>query len=69
MKFYHYQSMPMKARISTLQKRLIDLGYDKVTVTGKQDKQTTKALTDFQKINGITPNGIVCEKTFIALKI
>lgn len=61
--------LPMKARIVLLQNALISLGYKRVQVNGKRDKTTIKALMDVQKNNGITPNGVVCDKTFELLPI
>lgn len=62
--YVKFTSMSTKARIHEIQDRLIELGYDKVKVTCKRDKQTVKALTDFQAKNGITPNGTICENTY-----
>lgn len=58
-----FSMMSMKGKMSTLQTNLIGMGYD-VEVTCKRDKKTIKALTDFQKRNGLTPNGVICETTF-----
>lgn len=61
--YVKFTSMSIKARMHLIQDRLIELGYN-VEVTCKRDRQTVKALMDFQKINGITTNGIVCENTY-----
>lgn len=62
-----YNSLSVKARIHMLQEKLISLGYTSVIINCKRDKTTVKALMDFQSKNGITPNGMVCMKTFEAL--
>lgn len=67
--FNHFNSYSTKARILALQNRLIELGYDTVIVSGKRDKPTIKALQDFQKKNGITPNAVVDKYTFELLDI
>ena len=69
MTFNHYNSFPVKVRIQKLQQALIIDGYHHLDVTGKRDKPTIKALQDFQKKNGITPNAVVDEYTFSLLEI
>ena len=62
-----YTCMPMKAKMSNLQRTLRDqYGYD-LEITCKRDKKTIKALMDFQKKHGLTPNGHVCERTLYEL--
>lgn len=64
--YMSYNMMSMKAKMSVIQKTLLELGYD-IEITCIRDKKTVKALMDFQKKHGITPNGTVCEKTFYEL--
>lgn len=64
MTYNHYLSFPVKGRILWSQKRLSKLGYDKVPINGKRDRNTVKAMTDFQARHGITPNGVVDIRTF-----
>ena len=66
MSFVKFNILSVKARMSLVQERLISLGY-KCSVTGKRDKQTVKSIQDIQKKNDITPNGVICEKTYNAL--
>jgi len=53
-----FSVLSMNARLAWVQETLC------VPVNCKRDKLTVKAITDFQKSNGITPNGIICKKTF-----
>lgn len=64
-----YLRLPVKARLVLLQKALVDKGYTNVSITGKRDRNTVKALSDLQKKNDLTPNGVVCEKTYSLLEI
>lgn len=49
-----------------VQERLIELGYN-CSVTGRRDKATVKGIQKVQKANGITENGVICQRTFDAL--
>lgn len=62
-KFVKFQSLSMKAKMNKIQERLKSLGYD-VDINCKRDKKTIKAIMKFQTENDITPNGVICEKTF-----
>ena len=61
--YNHFRSYSMKARINWTQKVLIKLGYTDCN-NCKRDKQYIKALSKFQKDNGLGGNAEVCEKTF-----
>lgn len=61
--YNHFRCCSMKARINWTQKVLLSLGYDTST-NCKRDKQYIKALSKFQKDNGLGGNAEVCEKTF-----
>lgn len=64
-----YLSLPVKVRLQLVQRSLIDNGYQNVSITGKRDKNTIKALLDFQRNNDINPNAVVCEATYSLLDI
>ena len=64
-----YLRLPVKARLVLIQKSLVDKGYTNVSITGKRDRNTVKALSDLQKKNDLAPNGVVCEKTYALLEI
>lgn len=66
MKYRKFQFLSTKAKMSMIQERLIELGHD-CSVNGRRDKATVKGIQKIQKLNGITENGVVCEKTFDAL--
>ena len=51
----------MKAKMGWIQEKL------NLPVTHQSDRATIKALKNFQKENGITPNAVVCETTFECL--
>lgn len=51
------------------QKRLLELGYKGFNADGKRDRPTVRAVMDFQVKHGITPNGVICERTFSHLNI
>jgi hypothetical protein len=58
--------MPMKARIKWIQDKLIKFGYlDEFNYTPfKRDKKFIKALMEFQKSVGLTPNADITEDLF-----
>ena len=66
MKFTHFSGMPMKARISWIQEKLIKLGYLQEGESGpcKRDKAYIKALMKFQSYYGMTPNADITESLF-----
>ena len=41
--------------------------FDDIEPTGVYDKKTENAITEFQKLNGLTPNGIIDRNTWDAL--
>ncbi len=53
--------------VSQLQARLTALGYSPGEVNGYFDEQTHYAVVAFQKVNGLSPDGIVGPITFKAL--
>jgi len=53
--------------VKTMQQKLKNWGYYKGNVDGIFGSQTKAAVISFQKKNGLTPDGIVGEKTFKAL--
>lgn len=48
--------------IVRIQSRLIELGYD-IVADGRVGRRTTEAIEDFQRKNGLLPDGIVGMKT------
>jgi hypothetical protein len=64
MHFTRFQVLPTVAKFIYVQEKLVDMGYDNISVNGKRDKLTVKAIMDVQKRNGIIPNGVICERTF-----
>lgn len=66
MKYTHFSSMPMKARIKWIQDKLIKLGYlNEMDYTPfKRDKKFIKALMAFQESCAMTPNADITEDLF-----
>ena len=58
MDYYRFNSYPVKARMAWIQKVL------ELQITGQRDKATIKALSKFQRDNGLAGNAIVNEETF-----
>ncbi|MBD2540651.1 peptidoglycan-binding protein [Coleofasciculus sp. FACHB-SPT36] len=56
------------AEVATLQQRLQQLGYFKAGITGNFGPITTEAVIQFQKANGLEPDGIVGPRTEAALQ-
>ena len=56
----------MKERLFIAQRALNNLNYP-CDENGKRDRKTIEALKQLQKDNGITPNAVICQKTFDAL--
>lgn len=50
--------------VSTIQNRLISMGYLTGTADGKFGSNTKKAVIAFQKANGLTADGVVGENTY-----
>ena len=67
--YVKFSCMPMKGRIKWTSEKLINRGYllDDGTDHTKRTKQFVKALTKFQKDNGLGANGEVHEKEFTLL--
>lgn len=63
MTFNRFNTYSMKARLSWVQKVLNLQGYN-LSVNGKRDRETVKALTKFQKSHGLGGNAVVCEMTY-----
>lgn len=62
------QAPPMAGRdVSEIQYQLKKLGYYKGVVNGLYDKKTTEAVKDFQKAEGLVPDGIFGIKTLIKM--
>ena len=61
MNFIKFSTSSMKAKMGWIQEKL------NLPVTHQRDRATIKALKNFQKENGITPNAVVCETTFECL--
>jgi len=53
--------------VRALQERLTELGYDVGTVDGVFGRGTDRALREFQRDNGLTPDGILNDETSSAL--
>lgn len=66
MTYDKFNTLPLVAKMNLIQDILSDAGYV-VGRRGKRDRQTAKAITQFQKENGLTPNGVICRKTYQAL--
>jgi hypothetical protein len=66
MKYTHFSSLPMKARIKWIQDKLIKLGYlNEFDCTPfKRDKKFIKSLKAFQESCGMTPNADITEELF-----
>lgn len=66
MKYTHFSSMPMKARIKWAQDKLIKLGYldENESTPFKRDKKFIKAMKKFQESVGMTPNADFTEDLF-----
>lgn len=62
-----FSVMPVKARKALVIDALKALGYELDESCRRKDAAYSRALSKFQKDNGLTPNGVVCEKTFVAL--
>ena len=62
--------MPVKVRNSLVSEVLTNKwGYSIDPNDNKHDKAFKKALTAFQKSNGLAGNAVVCEKTFNLLQL
>jgi peptidoglycan hydrolase-like protein with peptidoglycan-binding domain len=61
------QSMASKPAITEIQTALQNSGYYKGVVDGKSGPLTKKAITEFQKANGLEPDGKVGSKTWAVL--
>jgi peptidoglycan endopeptidase LytE len=57
----------MNENVKKLQKRLNSLGYYSGKQTGVYDQVTVKAVTDFQKLNGLSADGIAGLQTRVDL--
>ena len=55
------------AQVKLLQKRLKELGYYTTTVDGDYGYRTIKAVSDFQKNNGLTVDGVAGPSTLVKL--
>jgi len=66
--FVRFNSYPVKVRISMVETKLNELGYV-CNTNGKRDRQYIEALKKFQSDNGLSPNAVVCIKTFETLKL
>ena len=53
--------------VSTVQRRLAELGYYTTTVTGQYGTATVTAVTAFQKENGLDADGVAGSKTYAVL--
>ena len=53
--------------IKALQERLVYFGYSRLSVDGGFGKKTERAVLDFQRINGLTEDGVVGNNTNAAL--
>lgn len=67
--YVKFSTMPVKGRIKWTSEQLIKLGYlvNDQTDHTKRTKSYVKALTKFQRDNGLGPNGEVHEKEFLLL--
>ena len=57
------------ASVKTLQRMLNDLGYNCGAIDGKFGSKTEAAVKAFQEANGLTPDGIVGDRTWAALGV
>lgn len=51
-----------------VQQRLVNLGYEEVSVTGKMDEATRRALASFQAANDLSPTGELDDRTLARLR-
>lgn len=56
-------SSALKLSVKQIQRALKNAGYYKGTIDGKMGPKTRMAIKEFQKDNGLRPDGIVGEKT------
>ncbi len=61
------QSLASKPVVTDIQTALQNAGYYKGVVDGKSGPLTKKAIIEFQKANGLEPDGKVGSKTWVAL--
>lgn len=61
------QPMASRPAVTDIQTALQNSGYYKGVVDGKSGPLTKKAITDFQKANGLEPDGKVGSKTWAVL--
>lgn len=68
--FSKFRGLPLKVRNSLVKEVLTDKwGYNIESNDKRRERSILKALSTFQKDNGLGPNGVVCEKTFNALHL
>lgn len=65
----NYQQSSYSDETYRVQIRLIELGYDPGPADGIRGRKTVEAIKEFQRDHGITPDGVVGQKTKNALKI
>jgi murein L,D-transpeptidase YcbB/YkuD len=56
------------AAVKVLQRALAHLGYSVGTIDGQYGPSTEKAVTSFQRANGLTPDGVLGPKTRAAIR-
>lgn len=67
--FNAFSVMSIKARKALVIEALKNKGYELDENCRRKDAAYSRALSQFQRDNGLTPNGVVCEKTFNALEL
>ena len=59
--------MTKKIRINDIQKALKNAGFNPGPIDGRMGPKTKKAISDFQRENNLTVDGIVGKKTWAKL--
>ena len=67
--YHKFCMLPLKQRWNIVCKALENTGYTFTDDPNKRDRQVKRALSEFQKNNGLPGNGTVCEESFDLLNI
>lgn len=67
--YHRFNLLPLKQRWNLVCKALEIKGYEFTDNPNKKDRQVKRALSEFQKSNGLPGNGTICEESFDLLDI